>query len=497
MKNFLNNFNSKDKSIFGIDSASFFSLFIFYSLAHLGLLFILDAVYWDDWTLYNVRSESIFETYKMAGAVFNWVAYLHTSILSLGIWLYKCLTFILMFFTGVLLWKISERISWVDQHSRYILVLLFLVLPLNWARVAIIDFPYTLCYFFFFLAWFLLGKNRPLALLFFLFSFNINSLLVFYSLPILEWYFRHHSFDLKTLWNWTVSKLDFIAIPFLFWYIKTHFFKPYGLYQGYNESFNLNNLLLTPLQMVQDFLSLKINLFLILIFFAIAVLKKWPLIEQKNNIGRFTFSGSIAFLIGCFPYWILGHVPTFFEWTSRHQLLIPLGLSLILVSVIKLSNFKMQNSIVVLVVALSIALNVQIYYELYCDNLKKKQLIELLKKNEDIRNADLIIFDDQTTSPMRTTTRFYEWNGMMKAAFGNQRHFGINVNETEDFRAGKFNEYFKQELNAGEFEKISPTTLLVKIDYIKNGFSIKNILPKRNNHIDYKISVKNVSDDIH
>ncbi len=497
MKNIPNYFNFKDKSIFGIDSASFFSLLIFYSLAHIGLLFILDAIYWDDWTLYNVQPESIFETYKMAGAVFNWVAYLHTSILSLGTWLYKCLTFILMFFTGVLLWKISERIYWIDRHSRYILVLFFLVLPLNWARVAIIDFPYTLGYFFFFLAWYLLGKNRPLALLFFLFSFNINSLLVFYSIPILEWYFRNHSFDLKGLWNWTVSKLDFIALPFLFWYVKTNYFKPYGLYQGYNESFNLNNLLLTPLHMVQDFLYLKINLFLIFMFFAIAALKKWPLIEQKNNIGRFVFSGSIAFLVGCFPYWILGHVPTFFEWTSRHQLLIPLGLSLILVSLIKLSNLKSQHSIVTLVVTLSIALNVQIYYELYCDNIKKKELVELLKKNDDIRNADLIIFNDLTTTPMKTVTRFYEWNGIMKAAFGDQRRFGININEAEDFKAGRFNQYFKEELNAGSYKKISPTTLLVQIDYINNGFSIKDILPIKNNHTKYKVTVKNVDNDIH
>ena len=51
------------KKIFGISRDHFHKLLIFYLIAHGGIFFIFNAIYWDDWTLYNVENSIIIETF--------------------------------------------------------------------------------------------------------------------------------------------------------------------------------------------------------------------------------------------------------------------------------------------------------------------------------------------------------------------------------------------------------------------------------------------------
>jgi len=82
--------------------------------------------------------------------MFNLTGYLHVAMLEVGPWIYKVLTFVLMFASGLLLNLILKRHANIATETRFYIILLFLVLPFNIARVALIDFPYTLCYFLFF-----------------------------------------------------------------------------------------------------------------------------------------------------------------------------------------------------------------------------------------------------------------------------------------------------------------------------------------------------------
>src|SRR3546814_13538982 len=109
---------------------------------------------------------------------------------------------------------IVKRTNLVGPFLRINIVLLYLVLPLNFARVAQIDFPYALCYLLFFGAWWLIESKKWVSLLLFFLSFNTNSLLVFYALPAIDTLNRMR--NKKELWKiscW-INLLPFAVLPF-------------------------------------------------------------------------------------------------------------------------------------------------------------------------------------------------------------------------------------------------------------------------------------------
>src|SRR5690606_33211977 len=120
---------------------------------------------------------------------------------------------------------------------------LFMILPLNSARVAAINAPSATCYVSFFLAWYLIHKKRKLSALLFLFSFNINSLLVFYALPIIDLVIENARPSFRSIIRSVKSNWVFILLPFIYFFSKYIFFTPYGFYENYNNNFNYSNVL--------------------------------------------------------------------------------------------------------------------------------------------------------------------------------------------------------------------------------------------------------------
>ena len=151
------------------------------------------------------------------------------------------------------------------------------------------------------------------------------------------------------------------------------------------------------------------------------------------------YSGILSFVIAGFPYWILGHVPTFSEWTSRHQLLFPLGMALIIVSTLVSVPNRTRLNFIIIAISLCGATNVFTYKDFYFDWQKQKELIYYLKRNDLALDADLIVFDDRAKSlnAINRTTRFYEWNGILKYTFGDELRHGLNLDQLYDYSDGK------------------------------------------------------------
>ena len=155
-------------------------LAFFYLLSQGGLLLIPNAIYWDDWsTLFNNDATLIFEIFKELGSMFNIHGHIHANLLKLGPWSYRVFTFILMFASGLLLDSILKKINQLSEIDRFLIVLLFLILPFTIARASLIIFPYTFFYFLFFSGWQLINRSRFGSLALFFLSFNLNSLLFF------------------------------------------------------------------------------------------------------------------------------------------------------------------------------------------------------------------------------------------------------------------------------------------------------------------------------
>ncbi len=463
--------------------------FVFYLIAHGGLLIIPNAIYWDDWVIFRASQQTILNIFREAGSMFNLAGYMHIAMLEFGPWLYKLFTFILMFLTGLLLNLIIKSYHFISAETRFFIVLLFLVLPFNIARVALIDFPYTLCYFLFFLAWVLMARFRIFALFLFFLSFNINSFLVFYALPMLDMFYKNGNFQsLSSVIKLGIKRLDFILLPFVYFALKIHFFSPTGMYKGYNEGYNFKNLVAVPIYQLLDLFSLNASVWLsiILSICTFLLIRSRIFIVKDEEISLYKV-GLLAFLLGAFPYWIVGLIPTFDEWSSRHQLLLPLGSALIIMSGVSIYNGGdvCKRWVLAIVLGVSLALNVTNYTSLFIDWQKQQQLMSLFRKNADIKGADLIIIKDNAKrlNAINRNYRFYEWNGILEKTFGSQKYFAITQGQLNDYLLGKLDPYISERYKAGLFGKVNlSSTVVVEIDLVQPvrfyEKVISNICPK-------------------
>jgi hypothetical protein len=455
----------------GMPEKFFIKLFFLYTVAHIGLLFVANAIYWDDLTLYQQPPDVIFSTFDEAGSMFNVTAYLHIAMLSVGPWLYRALTFILGLYTAILFWHILAKHEWIGRARLDLAVTFFAVSPLFAAKVALINFPYTLCLFLFLLAWFLLEKNRVLALIFFFLSFNTHSLLVFFALPMLDLFVRGKAFlHLRFALAWSARWLPFLCLPFVYWVIKTTYFAPRGFYAGYNENFALSHLRSAPAGMFAELLTLEVNgPLLLLTFCALAFFYHHQDLEKKFRF-RILLVGLVAFLFAGFPYWILNYVPTFYEWTSRHQLLLPVGLSFIALWLANILPTGYQGAVVKLLVAFCLALNVEVYFEFVADWKKQETIVSQLKGLPEVRNSSLVVFDDRTGNARRRTYRFYEWNALLKQAYSDDSRFGINMYQLNAYKRGVYDKFFNSMYLADtHVRKESSRAVVVEITGSRSG----------------------------
>lgn len=456
----------------------------FYIAAHFGIFFISNAIYWDDWILFQGQSGIVIDIFtQQAASLFYLEGYSHVVLLKVGPWIYKLATFLLMLMTGFFLERILKKYSDLSDDLRLFIVLLFLIFPFNAARVALMDFRYTFCYFCFFYAWYLMGRMRYISAILFFVSFNTQSLLVFYALPIIDLFF-HGRYYKSTLffWQFITKNIVFLVIPFVFFFVKVIAFPSSGMYSNYNKQFSLSNLISSPVHQFWNVfeINLKPSYWVAVVFLAVVVAYllhnpiKGVLAEKKLKTSLVLVGiGVFAFLLGAFPYWILGHVPTFNEWSSRHQLLLPLGFSLALVGA---TLFCFPSSIAKwifsLAIGFSLFINVTNYIHLYVDWEKQKALITLIANNEAIKNSKLIVFEDSTKSmnALGRSYRDYEWNGLVKTAFGDEKRYSVDSSNWDKKAGMRSDPLINKYYLATDFDQVAfSNPLYVKIERAKFG----------------------------
>jgi hypothetical protein len=414
----------------GLSKIKIYHIIFLYTISHIGLFFAINSYYWDDYTLVGVKDSFIIEIFKQNGTFLNIVGNLHVYLLKLGPWVYKVITFFLFLFSGILLSIILNRHEDLDDEFRFYCVTLFLLLPFFLSRTALILLPYVICYFMFFLAWSLNEKYRLMSLFLFFFSYITPSFILFSAVPFFDLYYRKNKSNItfKSFFNFSISNIDFILLPFIFFALKLKFFKPFGAYVNYNENYSFLNLVLSPFRMFKDsILTFYPLISTILILFSLCYLfgiKKSIKINFKNKI--FITVSVVIIIIGCFPYWILGLVPTFTEWSNRHQLLLPLGFS-IFISIVLLSFFDTNRKLIFyLIISICIFINLKNYVEFYLDWNKQNQLVQVIKSNPVIKENNYFIIRDNTSNAIDRKYRYYEWNGLFYRSFGDESRLGIN-----------------------------------------------------------------------
>jgi hypothetical protein len=265
-----------------------------------------------------------------------------------------------------------------------------------------------------------------------------------------------------------------MILPFAYWAIKKIYFRPYGMFEGYNEHFSIKSLIVTPIHMGADFagLSVDVLLFASVLIPCLFLVNKSAVVEQRNDYKKMLISGCIALACGLFPYSILGLVPSFFDWPSRHQLLMPLGIAVLLVWLFRFLPTEARFLALATVIAGSIAVNIQTYGELYLDWSKQKELVSMIAQDSKLRQAELVAFDDHTQNARHRVYRFYEWNGLMKRAFMEESRFGLDPSQVSAYRKGDYDGYFALPYNAHlHVRRPQAKELLVRIDYASKDSS--------------------------
>ncbi|VVB88559.1 Uncharacterised protein [uncultured archaeon] len=447
----------------------YFLILILYTFAH-GLILLNGGIYWDDWVLYNVDKAITIDRFWQNGAI--WVGYFHGFLLSFenGIFLYRLSVFLAFFLSALFLNSILKNIREIDSTSRFFIVLFFALFPVNSARIALITVPYALSYFLFFLGFWVVSKYsiskniflRFLSLPILFSSFFIKSLLIFYCLVILYIIYNEKVYinSLASLMKGALKYIDFLLLPVVFWIIQSIYFVPYGFYQGYNK-LSLQDLWL-PLtyKSLSDSFNLSfievlkaslhsLSPFILIIFVAILALvisKQKINYQEQNNKDIWLFAmGVLSFFIAVYPYIVTNHLPSLYDWNSRNQLLVPLGSSFILYYGIKIISNKLRVNVNVRILIYSVLIllfinaNINNYIEYEKDWYKQLSLIENLKANDDIRDNTTFLFKDNTLdfNAKDRTYRFYEYTGLLKYSFNDEKRFGENLNDFKKMDAYK------------------------------------------------------------
>lgn len=414
-----------------------------------GLMVANRGLYWDDWTLVGRSTASLVEGFSEVGL--PWVGYIHAALLSMPMpgLVGHILIFGVYLLSALLLHAILGRLPGLSRLDALVAALTFALLPVNYARIALIDLPYGLSLLAFLAATWLLLRyledgglaRRVAALGLFACAFLTASLLILYVVPIaigvaLLW--RSGARSIRSL---LLGHADFIALPVVYWLLKATIFPASGVYEGYN-ALSLGRMVEVPKAM----LSIPWQVLIEplgraasvagLIGGAVGVLAAVWLVRRSRRVeaGAFVSAPALALIgvivlaLGVFPYLAVGRAPTIWDWSSRHQLLVPIGAGLLAAAAVRGAKSARPVSGVLaaavgLLLGISAVADARTLLAYQLDWYKQTALIDAARTTPEMRAARhiLVLDDAKRLDALRRRYRFYEYNALFEQALGDTR----------------------------------------------------------------------------
>ena len=390
----------------------------------------LNAMYWDDWLIYADKSGSETSKWFSSSGFGPLHGFIQVTILNKNPQLIHLVSFFLFFFAALLVFQILKTVPEVKSEQARVIALFFLVLPINSARVSLIVFNYTYSLFFFLAAWYLLvsfWKNwsRLFAAALFLLSFSTLSLLTFYFVPMAHvWINERRKSNLR--WATTMTAMFMMLAP-SYWVASRTWLKPTTEERlGY----------LTPTFPG----TVRAGVVLVFTFLgATLAVRSYLKNSVRGNQLPLIWIGMFITACGAFAYmtsgrlvdlseWMLNFVPRASDWDSRHQLLLGFGLSLFIVGMLDSFGSTFKTTVMILGLIFCVGLNSSFMQGYYLDSLKQSETILAFKASEELRDAHVVMIDDQSEflNARGRAFRSYEWESMLTKAFGDSGRIVIN-----------------------------------------------------------------------
>lgn len=165
--------------------------------------------------------------------------------------------------------------------------------------------------------------------------------------------------------------------------------------------------------------------------------------DDAGPFRRATFLGAtglVVFALGALPYLLVGKTPSFVDWETRHQLLLPVGTAVLLLSAIValdgVGRTAAARAAGFLAVGASAVAVLMSGLTLVADWNKQEQVITALSGSDEVRDASTVVVTDETAhwNYGARRLRFYEPVGWMIAAFGDRSRFALS---SADAQTGK------------------------------------------------------------
>jgi hypothetical protein len=409
-------------------------IILIYIICHLPLILLWDAKYWDDWLIFGLTEDQLIQTFSEAGLTL--FSSFHLILRSWGAEGYKLFSFLAFLIPSIASIYILRAVG-LSRRKTFWTAALISTLPFFFSRVAAINAPSALFLALFFIAWVLLLNNSrglkglmigSASAILFSISFFYHSLASFYMVALATFFYARR-FDS----GWLTLRNTLAIVPIIAFIIQRLSFAPSGNYAGYNSmSLSLSSLVSTLFSTGVEFLNPSSPPGAFLLFFVAPIvffgayfssLRRFALFRRL----RFHLFSIIAILFAIAPYLIAGKYPSFIDWGSRLQLLLPFGVSLLFVescqrihAYLRLrSNLHLPFFLFPLICVLfSITLWWSNYIDYEVDWIKQQSIVEDLKRQPDLATYNVFIVMDGAAglNAAARSYRFYEVAGMLREA---------------------------------------------------------------------------------
>jgi len=380
----------------------------------------------DDWTIFvapNVEGVN-WDAFGFA----PWKNYFEISLYGwFGPGFMRLCTFIAFFLSAVALFGITKKFKLLDYQQRKFVVLLFLLLPFNSARVALMVFLYSMAYLWFFVAWYLLVTTKSVwarcaSLCLFFLSFQMHSLLSFFALPCAHLLFLERVSNFGLLLRWARKYSWLLCLPFVYWVLRTLFWPATNKYHEVTS------------EALISFVPFLISILIVLGLLSLLAINRSR--GNSQNSLLLVALGLASMFIGLFAYVLVGSLPrglrllvtylTYFVgqdgWYGRHLMLQPFGVSLVLVGLISFLpavSKRMRKILQQGLLAVCVLFNVCFGFEYLVDYSKQQEIVRQLEAVNLPKFTNRYVFIDQTTN-LNARGRYYrdrDWWGLIGTAY--------------------------------------------------------------------------------
>lgn len=436
------------------------------ALTH-GWLVVNNGIYFDDWILYTQLKRGDWASVRgMADQLGGIPAYLYVWAAAAAIPPpmigYKILSLLLITGTGLLIYSICSESGLVSRTEALLISCLAVAYPSDHTHVLLITVPYLIYWFVFLVATLLLMRSeaavgwrklalRLIALVCFLFSFGLNSLLLFYFGVLLLgvlYLRRRNGLTLARLFTEELPRhADLLIAPFAFWFVYRTYFPPNGIY-GYYHQFHLGlGSIVVSIRgfwqsgvVAQFHDSIEALALVPLVWLAalFAVQRFWrpggtdpdPLRPRLAMLGFGVLLGALAVI----PYIAVGLAPSDHGWNSRHTILLGVAVGIVLVAGARIlfraggGSIGLLGTAVLVTLLLGFIVDSAVGYVGWEARwIKDSSVMANLAATPGADRYSVYWIDDRYQVGGEPDHRYYEWSSMLGQAFGGQSRIGLDI----------------------------------------------------------------------